>query len=122
VIGADVDGDPEEIREHVTTLARDTVTLLKKRSGFTVPDPTPHVHVLAGYAGAGYGIVSDAGREAIRLLAQTEAIFVDPVYSGKALSALIGEVRAGRIASGSQVVFWHTGGAPTLFAFTQDLV
>ena len=121
VLGVDVDGDPEGIRQHVTTLAQDTVTLLHNRTGFTAPDPTPHVLVLPGYAGAGYGIVSDAGREAIRLLAQTEAIFVDPVYSGKALSALIAETRAGRIPPGSQVLFWHTGGTPTLFAYAAEL-
>ena len=121
VVGVDVDGDPDEIRDHVTALARDTVTLLSDRAGYRAPDPAPHVHVLPGYAGAGYGIVSDAGRDAIRLLAQTEAILVDPVYSGKALSALIAEAQSGRIPAGSQVLFWHTGGAPTLFAFTHDL-
>jgi L-cysteate sulfo-lyase len=122
VIGVDVDADPDGIRTHVTQLARDTVTLLSDRTGYAPPDPTPHIHVLSGYAGAGYGIVSDAGREAIALLAQTEAVFVDPVYSGKALSGLLGEVRAGRIAPGGQVVFWHTGGAPTLFAYAADLL
>lgn len=121
VLGVDVDGDPDGIREHVTTLARDTVTLLHDRTGFTAPDPAPHVHVLPGYAGAGYGIVSAAGREAIRFLAQTEAIFVDPVYSGKALSALIAAARSGHIPKGSQVLFWHTGGIPTLFAYASDL-
>ena len=122
VLGVDVDGDPDGIREHVTALARDTVALLANRTGYTAPDPTPHVHVLPGYAGAGYGIVSDAGREAIRLLAQTEAIFADPIYSGKALSALIAETRTGRIPAGTQVLFWHTGGAPTLFAYAAELV
>ena len=121
IVGVDVDGDPDGIHEHVTALARDTVTLLSERTGYVAPDPTDHVNVLPGYAGAGYGIVSDPGREAIRLLAQTEAIFVDPVYSGKALSALVGETRAGRLAPNSQVLFWHTGGAPSLFAYASDL-
>lgn len=122
ILGVDVDGDPDEICQHVTRLALDTATLVSERARFTAPDPTPHVHVLPGYAGAGYGIVSDAGREAIRLLARTEGVFVDPVYSGKALAGLIGEARAGRLPPGSTVVFWHTGGAPTLFAYAQDLV
>jgi D-cysteine desulfhydrase family pyridoxal phosphate-dependent enzyme len=122
VRGVDVDGDPDGIRAHVTHLASDTVTLLEERAGYAAPDPTPHVDVLSGYAGEGYGIVSAAGREAIQLLAQTEGVFVDPVYSGKALSALIGEARAGRTPSGSPVVFWHTGGVPALFAYASDLV
>ena len=121
VLGVDVDGDPEAIREHVIALTRDTATLLADRTGYVVPDPVPHVHVLPGYAGDGYGVVSDIGREAIRLLAQTEAIFVDAVYSGKALAALIAETRARRIPPGSPVLFWHTGGAPSLFAYATDL-
>ena len=54
--------------------------------------------------------------EAIRLLARTEGLLTDPVYTGKALAGLIGHVREGRIAPGETVVFWHTGGATALFA------
>jgi 1-aminocyclopropane-1-carboxylate deaminase/D-cysteine desulfhydrase-like pyridoxal-dependent ACC family enzyme len=48
-------------------------------------------------------------------------VFVDPVYSGKALAALVGEGREGRLSPGSSVVFWHTGGAPALFAYAREL-
>jgi 1-aminocyclopropane-1-carboxylate deaminase/D-cysteine desulfhydrase-like pyridoxal-dependent ACC family enzyme len=54
--------------------------------------------------------------EAIRLLARTEAVFLDPVYSGKAMSALISHVRGGTLDSNEAVVFLHTGGGPSLFA------
>ncbi len=53
---------------------------------------------------------------ALELLARREGIFVDPVYSGKALAALIDWVRQGRFAPTDTVVFWHTGGVPALFA------
>jgi D-cysteine desulfhydrase family pyridoxal phosphate-dependent enzyme len=53
---------------------------------------------------------------AIRLLARTEGIFLDPVYSGKAFAALLDWIRQGRFTSRETVVFWHTGGAPALFA------
>jgi 1-aminocyclopropane-1-carboxylate deaminase/D-cysteine desulfhydrase-like pyridoxal-dependent ACC family enzyme len=66
------------------------------------------------YVGAGYGIPSEAGNSAIRLLAQTEGIFLDPVYSGKAFAGLLSLVRTGEI--GGRVLFWHTGGTPALFA------
>jgi 1-aminocyclopropane-1-carboxylate deaminase/D-cysteine desulfhydrase-like pyridoxal-dependent ACC family enzyme len=64
----------------------------------------------------GYGLPSPAGREALHLLATTEAILLDPVYSAKAMGGLIADVRAGRYAPGSVIVFIHTGGVPAIFA------
>jgi 1-aminocyclopropane-1-carboxylate deaminase/D-cysteine desulfhydrase-like pyridoxal-dependent ACC family enzyme len=68
------------------------------------------------YVAPGYGLPSDAGRAALDLLARTEAILLDPVYSAKAMAALIADVRAGRYKPGSVVVFIHTGGVPAIFA------
>jgi 1-aminocyclopropane-1-carboxylate deaminase/D-cysteine desulfhydrase-like pyridoxal-dependent ACC family enzyme len=64
----------------------------------------------------GYGLPSPAGREALNLLATTEAILVDPVYTAKALAALIADVRAGKYRQGSTIIFIHTGGVPAIFA------
>ena len=64
----------------------------------------------------GYEQPSAAASEAIRLLARTEGLFVDPVYTGKALAALLADVRSGKISKGERVLFWHTGGATALFA------
>ncbi|MFO0851167.1 MAG: D-cysteine desulfhydrase family protein [Gemmataceae bacterium] len=69
-----------------------------------------------GYIAPGYGLPSPGGREALRLLATTEAILLDPVYSAKAMAALIADVRAGKYPAGSVLVFIHTGGAPAVFA------
>lgn len=69
-----------------------------------------------GYVAPGYGLPSPAGREALHLLATTEAILTDPVYSAKALAALIADVRAGKYRPGAVVVFIHTGGVPAVFA------
>lgn len=60
-----------------------------------------------------YGVPSAAGTEAIRLLARTEAVVCDPVYSGKGLAGLLALLRSGRLAG--PVVFWHTGGYHALF-------
>jgi 1-aminocyclopropane-1-carboxylate deaminase/D-cysteine desulfhydrase-like pyridoxal-dependent ACC family enzyme len=68
------------------------------------------------YVAPGYGLPSPAGREALKLLATTEAIPLDPVYTAKALAALIADVRAGRYSPGSNIVFIHTGGIPAIFA------
>lgn len=64
--------------------------------------------------GDGYGLPTDAAEEATRLLARTEGVFVDPIYTAKALAALIAGARDGRY-DGRTVVFWHAGGTPGLF-------
>ncbi|MEO6208169.1 MAG: pyridoxal-phosphate dependent enzyme, partial [Candidatus Limnocylindrales bacterium] len=64
--------------------------------------------------GDGYGRPTLAGAEATRLLASSEGILVDPIYTAKALAGLIAAVRAGR-HDGQTVVFWHAGGTPGLF-------
>ncbi|HXD88738.1 MAG TPA: pyridoxal-phosphate dependent enzyme [Urbifossiella sp.] len=68
------------------------------------------------YVPPGYGLTSPAGRESLQLLASTEAILLDPVYTAKAMAALVADVRAGRYSPGSTIVFIHTGGIPAIFA------
>jgi len=68
------------------------------------------------FIGDGYGIPSDASREAQCLAAQREAIFVDNTYTAKALAGLIAAVRARRIPADATVLFWHTGGQVGIFA------
>jgi 1-aminocyclopropane-1-carboxylate deaminase/D-cysteine desulfhydrase-like pyridoxal-dependent ACC family enzyme len=64
--------------------------------------------------GAGYGIPSDAAAEAAGLLARTEGVLVDPIYTAKALGGLVEMARSGELR-GRRVVFWHAGGLPGLF-------
>ena len=68
------------------------------------------------WMGPHYGTPTPEGEAALQLLARREGIFVDPVYSAKALAALVDWVRAGRFSPSDTVVFWHTGGLPALFA------
>jgi D-cysteine desulfhydrase len=56
--------------------------------------------------------------EAVQLLARTEAILLDPVYTGKAMAGLIDLVRKGYFKKNENVLFVHTGGSPALFAYT----
>lgn len=69
----------------------------------------------------GYGKPSPAGLEAQALAARTEGLLVDPVYTGKALGALLADIRSGRLPADRPVVFLHTGGAPALFAYSEQL-
>ena len=74
-----------------------------------------------GYIGEDYGIVSPGGRRAIKLVAETEGLLLDPVYSSKAMAALIDHIETGRIGAAETVVFLHTGGTPALFAYAEDM-
>ncbi len=95
--------------EALATLANQCAELL----GSPVRLAPSDVVVDMGYLGAGYGKPTTAANEAIRLLARTEGIVADPVYSGKGLAGLIDHCRAGRVQT--PVVFWHTGGWHALF-------
>ncbi len=64
----------------------------------------------------GYECPSEEATEAIKLLARTEGILVDPVYSGKAFAGLLADIRSGQIPAGSNVLFLHTGGSTVFFA------
>lgn len=76
--------------------------------------PAAGIELETGWIGPGYGLRSQAGLEAAMLLARTEGLLVDPVYTAKGLAGLIAQVRAGS-HDGRQVVFWHGGGLPALF-------
>jgi 1-aminocyclopropane-1-carboxylate deaminase/D-cysteine desulfhydrase-like pyridoxal-dependent ACC family enzyme len=74
------------------------------------------------YIGPGYGIPTPACLEAIKLVAQTEGIFLAPVYSGKAMAGLIDLIKREKIAGNETVLFLHTGGTPSLFAYSSELI
>lgn len=69
------------------------------------------------YVGPGYGQSTDGMIEAINLLARTEAILLDPVYSGKGMAGLVDLVRKGHFKKTENVVFLHTGGSVGLFGY-----
>lgn len=73
------------------------------------------------YIGERYGVPTEGCLEAIRLVARTEGILLDPVYTGKAMAGLIDHVRQGKLGSDDTVIFLHTGGNPALFAYSDDL-
>ena len=79
--------------------------------------PAEAVTCFDGYVGPGYSLPTDSMVEAVKLLAQTEGILLDPVYSGKAMAGLVDLVRKGHFPEGSNVLFLHTGGSPALYAY-----
>ncbi|WP_411330357.1 D-cysteine desulfhydrase [Desulfovibrio desulfuricans] len=97
----------------VFDLMRQTADLI----GAVVNIPRETVVAYDDYVGPGYSLPTAAMAEAVTLLARTESILLDPVYSGKAMSGLIDFVRKGMFPTGSNVLFLHTGGSPALFAY-----
>ncbi|MDG4647506.1 D-cysteine desulfhydrase [Roseibacterium sp. SDUM158017] len=87
------------------------------------PDVVAREDVVANtdYVGAGYGIPTESGLEAIRMFAQLEGILLDPVYSAKGAAGLIDLVRKGHFGKGERVVFLHTGGSVALFGYDRAL-
>jgi D-cysteine desulfhydrase family pyridoxal phosphate-dependent enzyme len=80
------------------------------------------VEATEDYLGAGYGAVTPDGQEALALLARTEGVLLDPVYTAKAMAGLIDDVRSSRLPGGAVVVFVHTGGTPAVFAYRDELL
>jgi 1-aminocyclopropane-1-carboxylate deaminase/D-cysteine desulfhydrase-like pyridoxal-dependent ACC family enzyme len=74
------------------------------------------------FIGPAYGAVTPSGWEALRLLARTEGILLDPVYTAKAMAGLIRDARERRLGRNDTVVFLHTGGLPAVFAYRDDLL
>jgi 1-aminocyclopropane-1-carboxylate deaminase/D-cysteine desulfhydrase-like pyridoxal-dependent ACC family enzyme len=108
VVGVVVARPPSELRPAIAA----TEAELAGWVGATVPDDA--IHLDATQLGAGYGRPTAEADEATRLLARTEGVLVDPIYTAKALAGLIAAVRAGR-HDGRTVVFWHAGGTTGLF-------
>lgn len=98
-------------------IARDLESHLSLPTQVTRED----VHTTGAYVGPGYGLPTPEGTEAIKLLARTEGILGDPVYTGKGLARMIADIRAGNWNKGQNIVFLHTGGAPALFAYADSL-
>ncbi|UCC26644.1 MAG: pyridoxal-phosphate dependent enzyme [Gemmatimonadales bacterium] len=76
----------------------------------------PRMNTSDEEVGDGYGIPTDASREATELWARSEGMLVDPVYTSKAAAGLIRWIREGRFLAGDRIVFLHTGGHPAIFA------
>lgn len=81
---------------------------------------TDRIFSTSDYLGEGYGIITEECKEAVQLVARTEGILLDPVYSGKAMAGLIDHIKTGKLSKQDTVLFIHTGGNPALFAYAND--
>lgn len=117
VIGISAGPTKEVVTTRVRGIVEDLVRLLDLRWR---PHPDDII-VYDNYVGERYGTPTPECLEAIHLLARTEGVLLDPVYTGKGLAGLRGLVAQERLRSGQNVVFWHTGGQPAVFAHAAAL-
>lgn len=103
---------------HIHALANETAEF----AGAEVKVPEGAVAVRDEYVGPGYSLPTEEMVEAVRLLARLEGILLDPVYTGKAMAGLLDLCREGAFADDDNVLFLHTGGAPSLYAYRSELV
>jgi len=118
VIGISVSEAKKSYSERVWKISRDTEKCLQLDTQTNLND----VIVLDEYIKEGYGIVNEDVSEAIRLTAENEGIFLDPVYTGKAMAALIDLSRKDHFKKDDNVVFFHTGGTAALFPNKHNLI
>ena len=74
------------------------------------------------YIGQAYGYLTPECIDALKLVVKTEGIFLDPVYTAKAMACLIDHIQQGKLGRDDTVIFLHTGGTPALFAYQEELV
>ena len=110
------DGEPRaELAEMVLRVAREGAAVLEESLEFSDDDIT----IYDEYYGEGYGIPTPEMVDAVRTVARTEGILLDPVYSGKAMAGLIDLIGRGAFESDQKILFIHTGGTPALFAYRE---
>ena len=112
VLGISIDEPVEWLQKNVSALASSASEKLGERIEFAPAE----VSANADYCAAGYGVLTEAEREAVRLFARHEGLLLDPVYTGRAAAGMIDLIRKGFFKKDETVLFWHTGGQPALFA------
>lgn len=111
VVGVSIADPVDACRERVTELVREAALLIGCDGGET------DVRVLDGQQGGGYGVPTPASVKAIRDLARLEGLFLDPVYTSKAMAGLFASAKE----LAAPIIFLHSGGTPALFAYSDDL-
>ena len=120
ILGISIEHSSDPFSAQIADLVNKTVDEL----GYDWSVTSREVLINDSYCQAGYGVLTSAEIEAVNLLARTEGILLDPVYTGRATAGLLDLIRKGFFRPEEKVLFWHTGGTPALFAepYSQGLL
>lgn len=111
--GISIEHPAGQLKKHVHALAGEAARFLNIDFNVSVADVT----VNDDYLGDGYGIMGQLERDAILTLSRNEGLLLDPVYTARAMGGLLDLIQNGKFTAGQNVLFWHTGGTPALFAY-----
>lgn len=111
LVGVSPDVDTEEIEQVTQDLCQGAAALL----GTTDALPPDLLISTDEYIGDGYGIPTEGSTEATSLLARTEGVLLDPVYTAKTAAGMLDWARKNKVPQGDRLVLWHTGGYPSAF-------
>ena len=111
VLGISVEPESAILKDDVAKLATETASLL----GFEKQWMPEEIIVNDDYLGEGYARMGEFEKKAIQLLARTEGIVVDPVYTGRAFAGMVDLIKNDYFGKEDRILFWHTGGSPALF-------
>lgn len=115
VKGYSVEPNAQYILDHTLAIANEALKMIGEETLLKAKD----LYFSEEYSGEAYGIPSPIHIDTIKWLAKYEGIFLDPVYTSKAFTALIMDIKNGVIKAGSKVLYVHTGGLPGIFAYPQ---
>lgn len=117
IYGISVSDEKEGFSREIEKITNQVGDCLEVNMDLTDED----VMVLDDYIGGGYGVLNEKVSQAIRLMALKEGIFIDPIYTGKAFSAVIDLIEKGFFKEKDNVLFVHTGGTSALFPHKQGI-
>lgn len=105
------------LQELALKLVNEGKDLLKIKKDFKLND----IKVINDYNDAPYGVFTENENYSIKLLAEKEGILLDPVYTGRAFYGMIDMIRKGMVRKNTNILFWHTGGIPALFDYSDQI-
>ena len=115
VLGINV-GEP---KERLKGIIKEIIKEFTEEWGLDVTIKDDMIKILDGYYGEGYGIPNQEMIDAVKLIAKLEGVFLDPVYTGKAMVGLIDLVKTKVIPKDTNVLFLHSGGGPSIFSYNE---
>lgn len=116
IVGVNATGTIIDAKSNITKISNNIFKILGLKTNIRVEE----IVNFSEYAGEGYGLMSPEGKKAIEIVAKTESIILDPVYSGKAMACLIDHINKGKFSKKENVVFIHTGGFSAIYAFSDE--
>jgi len=116
IVGITPSDKDMDTRSKIKSIANNISAMLKL--GIEIKDE--EVNNLSDYVGERYGISSKGSIEAIELIAKSESIVLDPIYTGKGMAGLLDHIKKGKFKKSENIIFLNTGGFPSIFAFSDE--